>query len=207
MTGHDMTGEGMTGDGGPAGATRDRIEAAMRAVRREEFLPGDMKRHAPMNSALPIGYGQTNSQPLTVANMMELLDVPPGARVLDVGAGSGWSTAILAELVGPHGEVHGVEIVPELVERGNRAVAVFDTPWASIRQAAPGVLGLPELAPFERILVSAMADAIPGELVDQLAPGGVMVVPADGEMYRVAKDADGGISISAHGAYLFVPLV
>lgn len=197
----------MSGHEERRGATRDRIAAAMRTVRREEFLPGDMKRHAHMDAALPIGHGQTSSQPRTVANMLELLDVAPGARVLDVGSGSGWSTAILAELVGPEGEVHGVEIVPELVERGGRAVAVFDTPWAGIRQAEPGVLGLPDLAPFERILVSAMAGAIPGELVDQLAPGGVMVVPADGEMYRVAKDADGEVSISAHGAYLFVPLV
>lgn len=88
-------------------AAREHIEAVMRRVRRGEFLPGDVKRHAGLNSALPIGFGQTNSQPTTVADMMELLDVPARARVLDVGSGSGWSTAILAELVGPAGEVHG----------------------------------------------------------------------------------------------------
>lgn len=88
-------------------AAREHIEAVMRRVRREEFLPGDVKRHAGMDSALPIGFGQTNSQPSTVADMMELLDVPTGARVLDVGSGAGWSTAILAELVGPDGQVHG----------------------------------------------------------------------------------------------------
>lgn len=214
MQGPDGEGSRGVGKRGTAGlgATRREVEAAMRRVQRELFLPGGIKRHAHLDSALPIGYGQTNSQPATVANMMELLDVPPGARVLDVGSGSGWSTAILADLVGPDGEVFGVELVPELVERGRAAVESFDTPWASIRQAEPGVLGLPDLAPFDRILVSAMADAIPGELVDQLAPGGVMVVPADGTMYRVEKadgDGEGGddISISAHGHYLFVPLL
>jgi len=78
---------------------------------------------------------------------MELLDVPTGARVLDVGSGSGWSTAILAELVGPAGEVHGVELVPELVERGRANLEAFDVPWAEIHPAEPGVLGLPGLAP------------------------------------------------------------
>lgn len=200
----------------PVGAGRREIEAAMLKMRREAFLPGDIKRHAHMDSALPIGFGQTNSQPTTVANMMELLDVPAGARVLDVGSGSGWSTAILAELVGPEGEVHGVELVPELVERGRANLSAFDCPWATIRAAEPGVLGLPDLAPFDRILVSAMAPSLPEELIAQLAPGGIMVAPADGEMYRVRRgpgpgdgtdSRDDGPSITAHGAYLFVPLL
>lgn len=163
-----------------------------------------------MDSALPIGFGQTNSQPTTVADMMELLDVPAGARVLDVGSGSGWSTAILAELVGPSGEVHGVELVPGLVERGRANLAAFDVPWAEIHPADPEVLGLPGLAPFDRILVSAMADSLPDELIAQLAPGGIMVAPADGEMYRVRKGRGAGaedIAITAHGAYRFVPLL
>lgn len=200
----------------PVGAGRREIEAAMLKMRREAFLPGDVKRHARMDSALPIGFGQTNSQPTTVANMMELLDVPAGARVLDVGSGSGWSTAILAELVGPEGEVHGVELVPELVERGRANLSAFDCPWATIHAAEPGVLGLPDLAPFDRILVSAMAPSLPEELIAQLAPGGIMVAPADGEMYRVRRgpgrgdgtdSRDDGPSITAHGAYLFVPLL
>ena len=202
-------------------AAREHIEAVMRRVRREGFLPGDVKRHAGLNSALPIGFGQTNSQPSTVADMMELLDVPTGARVLDVGSGSGWSTAILAELVGPAGEVHGVELVPALVERGRANLEAFDVPWAEIHPAEPGVLGLPGLAPFDRILVSAMADSLPDGLIAQLAPGGIMVAPADGEMYRVRRargaDDDGAddgtgagvedITITAHGAYRFVPLL
>lgn len=200
----------------PVGAGRREIEAAMLKMRREAFLPGDIKRHGHMDSALPIGFGQTNSQPTTVANMMELLDVPAGARVLDVGSGSGWSTAILAELVGPEGEVHGVELVPELVERGRANLSAFDCPWATIHAAEPGVLGLPDLAPFDRILVSAMAPSLPEELIAQLAPGGIMVAPADGEMYRVRRgpgrgdgtdSRDDGPSITAHGAYLFVPLL
>ncbi|WJZ00571.1 Protein-L-isoaspartate O-methyltransferase [Corynebacterium hansenii] len=204
----------MAGDGG-AGASRERIREAMGRMRRTEFLPGDVKRLARMDSALPIGFGQTNSQPSTVAAMMELLDVPEGARVLDVGSGSGWSTAILADLVGPGGEVHGVELVPELVERGRRNVAAFDVPWAVIHPAEPGVLGLPGLAPFDRILVSAMAETLPEELIAQLGPGGIMVAPADGQMHRVrrgvADPADGvprddAPVITSHGAYVFVPL-
>src|SRR4029077_2849436 len=95
---------------------------------------------------LPIGHGQTNSQPRTVESMLRLLDVYAGQRVLDVGSGSGWSTALLAELTGPTGRVLGVEWEPDLVELGPRPLAAHDLPWASIHEAVPGVLGLPSAA-------------------------------------------------------------
>ncbi|MEI2746158.1 MAG: methyltransferase domain-containing protein [Ottowia sp.] len=130
----------------------------------------------------------------------------PAMRVLDVGAGSGWTTALLAHLVGPRGQVHGVERVPELVRFGADNLAATGQPWARIVAAESGVFGLPALAPFDRILVSAEADALPQGLLDQLADGGLMVIPVGGTMQRVQRrGAD--IDVSEHGGYRFVPLL
>ena len=132
-----------------------------------------------------------------------------GDRVLDVGSGSGWTTAILAQLVGPAGSVLGLEIVADLVEQGSSNVARAGVPWARIRAADPSRLGAPDEAPFDRILVSAMADTMPRELEDQLAADGILVVPVAGWMLRVRRDAaaPGGVVVTSHGAYRFVPLV
>jgi protein-L-isoaspartate(D-aspartate) O-methyltransferase len=108
--------------------------------------------------------------------------------------------------VGPHGSVVGVEIVPELVEVGRANLARCERPNATIRPAVEGVLGLPEEAPFERILVSAGATAMPQPLVDQLAEDGVMVVPVGGRMHEVRRTA-AGVEDHAHGHYSFVPLI
>ena len=188
---------------------RERVEAAMAAHPRERFLPRAVRRRARHDGPLDIGHGQTNSQPRTVVAMIELLDVHPGHRVLDVGSGSGWTTALLAELVGPAGSVLGVERVADLVLSGSAAVAGEGMPWARIRAAARGVLGAPDEAPFDRILVSAMAAVLPEELVAQLAADGILVAPVGGRMLRVQRDdtAEGRRRISTHRAYRFVPLV
>ena len=138
--------------------------------------------------------------------MLELLDVRPGQRVLDVGAGSGWTTAILADLVGPQGSVIGVERVPELAQRAATAVAGTRRTWAGVRPADPAVLGLPDQAPYDRVLVSAMADRLPHSLLDQLTPDGVLVVPVAGRMLRVTCSGDEAVT-EEHGWYRFVPLV
>ncbi|MDO5513248.1 MAG: methyltransferase domain-containing protein [Corynebacterium sp.] len=158
-----------------------------------------------MDAPLSIGHGQTNSQPWTVAFMLRLLDPRPGHRVLDVGSGSGWSTALLHELVGTTGQVTAVELVDELVEFGQHNL---DAAGRKVRvhQATAGVFGLPELAPFDRILVSAEAPSLPDELVDQLAAGGVMVIPVDGEMLRVERAGD-EVTVTRHGRFRFVPLL
>ncbi len=181
----------------------DRIAEAFRAMPREGFLPRRDRPRAGFDGPIAIGAGQTNSQPLTVEAMLRLLDPQPGHRVLDVGAGSGWTTALLAHLVGPTGEVVGVERVPKLVDFGRHNLARTRQPWARIEPATDGVLGLPHLAPYDRILVSANATTLPEELRAQLAEGGRMVVPVSGVMLRV--EADG--TISEHGHYRFVPLV
>ncbi len=183
----------------------DAVTDAFRAVPRSGFLPRRNRRRASYDGPLEIGHGQTNSQPRTVEDMLRLLEVEPGHRVLDVGSGSGWTTALLAHLVGPEGRVHGVELVPDLVETGAENLAATDQGWASIEQARTGVLGLPEHAPFDRILVSAEARSLPQELVDQLDEGGRMVVPVAGTMTLVVRSVD-GLRTSRHGSYRFVPL-
>ncbi|GAA2133855.1 protein-L-isoaspartate carboxylmethyltransferase [Nocardioides bigeumensis] len=185
----------------------DAVSTAMREVRREGFLRRADRRRADYDGPLGIGHHQTNSQPRTVAEMLRLLDVRAGQRALDVGAGSGWTTALLARLVGQTGEVRGVEIVPELAQWGARNLARTDQPWASLLEAEPGVLGLPAHAPYDRILVSAEPDRLPGELVAQLdLDGGILVIPVAGEMLRVVRHGDEH-EVTRHGRYRFVPLV
>lgn len=149
-----------------------RVRAAFAAIERRGFLTTRQGRRADADRPISIGHGQTNSQPTTVANMLDLLGVQAGDRVLDVGAGSGWTTALLAHLVGPSGCVVGVELVPELAAWGAENLQRQDLPWASIEPADRHVLGKPADGPYDRILVSADAPGLPGDLVDQLAVGG-----------------------------------
>lgn len=183
-----------------------RIRAAFEAVDRRAFLPPKQQRHAQENAPLSIGHGQTNSQPSTVGAMLELLEVEPGHRVLDVGSGSGWTTALLAQLVGPTGQVVGVERVGALAEWGAQNLEPFGFTWASIHAADPEVLGRPDDGPFDRILVSAGADELPEALVAQLDRDGVLVVPVARRMLRVRRFGDGTTETTDHGAYAFVPL-
>lgn len=182
------------------------VEAAFEAVPRRGFLPRGQRARAGFDAPLPIGHHQTNSQPTTVRRMLELLAVAPGHRVLDVGSGSGWSTALLAALTGPEGSVLGVERVPDLVEFGSANLADTGMPWARIVPAVPGVLGVPADGPYDRILVSAQPRTLPEGLIAQLAPGGVLVIPVDGRMLRVTAEP-GGPRTERHGWYRFVPLV
>ena len=185
---------------------RTRVAAALDAVPRRMFLPPDQVPYADRDEPLPIGHGQTNSQPTTVRQMLELLDVQPGDRVLDVGCGSGWTTALLAHLAGTGGSVDGVELVPQLVEFGAANLERAGVGTARVHQALRDRLGWPDGAPYERVLVSAQAVELPRDLLAQLAPGGVMVVPVAGRMLRVQADDDGPV-VEEHGWYRFVPLV
>jgi protein-L-isoaspartate(D-aspartate) O-methyltransferase len=181
----------------------DAVDRAFAAHPREGFLPRAVRQRASYDGPLQIAAGQTNSQPRTVADMLRLLDVRPGQRVLDVGSGSGWTTALLAHLVGPAGEVRGVELEPELVRFGGANLAATRQPWASIAAATRGVLGAPGGAPYDRILVSAEPQGLPQELVDQLGDEGRLVIPVAGTMLLVTNP---GARVSKHGRYRFVPL-
>lgn len=207
-------------------ASHARIAEAFARVPREPFLPTAERISAGDNVPLPIGQGQTNSQPSTVADMLLLLAPRSGDTVLDLGSGSGWTSALLAGLVGAAGKVIGVERHPVLVESSRRALDEWrssadgrqsvaqaegecDIAEVAITAAVPGTLGLPEEAPFDRILVSAGADSLPTELVDQLAIGATMVIPVAGEMLKVVRSGRGAeeVTITRHGWYRFVPLV
>ncbi|GAA1483479.1 protein-L-isoaspartate O-methyltransferase family protein [Brachybacterium fresconis] len=185
----------------------DAVDLAFRAVRRARFLPEEQRDRADQDAPLPIGHGQTNSQPYTVAVMLRLLDVPLGGRVLDLGSGSGWTTALLAQLAGPGGRVIGVERQEALIEPSRQALVAADPAGvAEIRLARPGVLGAPEDGPYDRILVSAEAREVPHALLDQLAEGGVMVIPVGTTMHRLERRG-GRVRDTEHGGFRFVPLV
>lgn len=206
-----------------------RLAEAFRAVDRALFAPEKFQDEAYEDYPLPIGFGATISQPTTVAFMLEKLDVLPSQKVLDIGSGSGWTTALLAHLVGEKGKVIGIEIVPELVSFGQKNLEKYHsyvrrnvgmTPSrgsqergrAQIRQAKKGVAGLPEESPYDRILVSAATPKIPRELIEQLNPGGVMVIPVgrDGaiqSLLKIKKQADGSLEFEEYPGFAFVPLV
>jgi len=191
------------------------VEEAFLAVPREEFVPRSLRDSAYLDSPLPIGYGQTISAPHMVAIMTEALQVEPGHRVLEVGTGSGYQAAILAHIVSkkPRGHVYTVEIVPQLARRGylNICSALPDTCTNVTVYLGDGTLGLPEFAPYDRIVVTAGAKIIPPPLLEQLAPGGIMVIPVgsryEQELLVVKKLSNGAVKIERSIPCIFVPLV
>lgn len=155
------------------GVTDPQILAAMQKVPREEFLPPDVKNMAYDDRAIPIGYGQTISQPYVVAFMTRALALKPGDRVLEVGTGSGYQTAVLAELVK---NVYTIEILPVMGERA--AATLQRLGYTNIStKIGDGYRGWPDAQPFDAVIVTCAADAIPQPLVDQLAEGGRMIIP------------------------------
>jgi protein-L-isoaspartate(D-aspartate) O-methyltransferase len=178
---------------------------AMTRVPRHLFVPEPMRRYAYEDRALPIGQGQTISQPYIVGYMTDVLGVEARHTVLEIGTGSGYQAAVLAELVK---QVYSIEIVPELAERARRALA--ETGYRNVEvRTGNGYLGWPEHAPFERIIVTAAPPEIPKALVDQLAVGGTMVVPVGTgyqEIVVITRTAQ-GVTEKRTIAVQFVPMV
>lgn len=185
-----------------------RVMAAMRRVPRELFVPEPEVPHASVNTPLPIGHGQTISQPYIVALMTCLLDVGPEHRVLEVGTGSGYQAAVLAGLAR---EVYTVEIFADLARQASERLAHLGCSNVEVR-AGNGTHGWPEHSPFDRIIVTAAAPRIPPALLEQLARPGRLVLPLGGnfatqELMLVTADADGRIRREKNLPVVFVPLL
>lgn len=175
-------------------------------IDRKDFIPKESQEFAYEDVPLSIGYNQTISQPYTIVFMLELLGPKKGDRILDVGSGSAYTTAILSETVGNGGQVFGVEIIPELVTLGKNNLAKYNFTNAKIIQAKDE-LGLPNESPFDKILVSASAEEIPMSLVKQLKVGGTMVIPIKNDICRIEKNKDRSIKIEKYNGFAFVPLI
>jgi len=185
---------------------QENIINAFKTIDRKDFVLKEYENEAYGDYPLPIGFGQTISQPTTVAFMLELLQPKKGDKVLDVGSGSGWTTALLAQIVGKKGRVFGVEKIPQLISFGKENLAKYHFPNAEIRKAGKE-LGLRKKAPFDRILVSAAAQTIPQELVEQLKIGGIMVIPVNNDILRIKKVSDKEIKTQRFEGFVFVPLI
>jgi protein-L-isoaspartate(D-aspartate) O-methyltransferase len=188
------------------GISDERVLAAMGRVPRELFVPENMRRYAYDDSALPIGHRQTISQPFVVATICSLLALEGDERVLDVGAGSGYQAAVLAELAA---EVVTIERIPALAEAARARLAEAGYPEVEVR-VGDGSTGVPEQAPFDGIAVAAAAPSVPSALYDQLSDGGRLVVPRGSrrgqELVLVVRTSSGPVERRSIPVR-FVPLV
>jgi protein-L-isoaspartate(D-aspartate) O-methyltransferase len=177
------------------------------SVPRHDYVPPELSERAYLNRPLPIGHGQTISQPLIVAVMTELLRIEPGDRVFELGTGSGYQAAVLSAL---DAEVYSVEIVPELGESARRSLDRTGHDAVSTR-IGDGYLGWEEAAPFDAIIVTAAGDHVPPPLIRQLKPGGRMVLPVGGryqtqQLVLVSRDEEGRVRTRELMPVSFVPL-
>lgn len=188
--------------------TPEIIEAFFK-VKRTDFMPEDTRNLAELNEALPIGYGQTISQPLVVAFMIEQLQPQAGEKILDVGSGSGWTTALLAHIVGKKGKVIAIELVPELKEFGEKNVAKYNFIKKGIAEfiCADASKGYEKEAPFDKILASASAAKMPQAWREQLKVGGRIVCPVRSSIWVFIKKSEKEFEEIEHPGFVFVPLI
>lgn len=183
-----------------------RIINAFVVCDRIHFIPLELSESAYDDHPLPIGEGQTISQPYTVAFMLELLQPEYGNTILDIGSGSGWTTALLSRCVGEGGYVEGLERMDELVKLGQNNLVRCAITNASIEKASVDTLGKP-MHRYNRILVSASADELPHTLIDQLEIGGILVIPIRSSIWRFVKRINGTIESTEFPGFRFVPLI
>jgi protein-L-isoaspartate(D-aspartate) O-methyltransferase len=184
----------------------DSVTQAFDKFQRIDFLPKAAKALAGLDMPIEIGFGQTNSQPTTVRWMLEKLDARSGEKILDVGSGSGWTSALLSDMVGKKGQIYAVEKVPQLVKTGAdncRKAGVDNVEFFEAGER----FGLPDKVPFDRILVSASADELPNELIDQLKVGGRLVIPVGNSVMVIDKTGNRIYSCVEYSGFLFVPLI
>ncbi len=186
------------------GIADPRVLAAMGKVPRHAFVPEAVRREAYEDHPVPIGFGQTISQPFIVAYMTEQLQLAPTDKVLEIGTGSGYQAAILAELAR---EVYTIEIIPELAARARATLEALGYRNVHVRHGN-GYLGWPEAAPFDKIIVTAAPDEVPRALVEQLAVGGVLIAPVGvvEQVLTIVHKTPGGVVRRETLPVLFVPM-
>jgi protein-L-isoaspartate(D-aspartate) O-methyltransferase len=187
------------------GVVDNRVLSVMSNVPRELFVPANLRRRAYEDGPLPIGYGQTISQPYIVGYMTQLLEVDPHLKVLEIGTGSGYQAALLAAMAA---DVYSIEIVPELCAEARKRLKELD--YDVKVRCGNGYEGWPEEAPFDRIIGTAAPEEIPETLIEQLAEGGRLVLPVGGrsqEIWLVLKREDGEIIKERKLPVVFVPMV
>lgn len=185
------------------------VEEALRKFRREFFVPDECKHLAYRDFPISIGFNQTVSQPSTVVAMTEALEIKEGEKVLEIGTGSGWQSAILSYLVGKKGHVYTIEILEDLAEFAKSNLNKVGVKNVEVI-VGDGSVGLKEKAPFDKIIVTAACPEIPKPLLDQLKVGGIMVVPI-GNLYlqdmQIVKKLKDKTEKRSIGSFMFVPLV
>lgn len=189
---------------------KDAVIEAFSHINRIEFVPKDLELQADMDMALPIGYGQTISQPLVTSIMLDLLDPQEGQKILDIGSGSGWTTSLLAYIVGKKGKVVAVERIDNLVKWGEHNADKYGFVKNGIAQFhnADGSHGFSSEAPYDRILVSAaVAEKIPQALKDQLKVGGKMVIPVRNSIIYLEKESEDKFYKEEFPGFTFVPFI
>lgn len=185
------------------------IIEAFRKIKREDFVVEELKEESDINAPLPIGYGQTISQPLTVAFMLELLQPQLGDIILDIGSGSGWQTALLAYCVGETGKVIGIELLLDLAEFGKRNIAKYNFISKGRVEivSEDGSKGFLREAPFDKIISAASARKLPEEWKKQLMVGGRLVAPIKESIWLFVKKSDKEFEETEFPGFAFVPLI